>query len=115
MSIGSLSRRAALAALGACALAGLGGCAPTSRTRISSPSRLLMAAAVAALAGGTPAAADDLTPQEAQKIGVDAYIYGYPLITSDVNRRSVRQRQSARPGNLPGAVEHCRKNSNSCH
>jgi hypothetical protein len=30
MSRGSLSRRAALAALGACALAGLGGCAPTN-------------------------------------------------------------------------------------
>ena len=28
--------------------------------------------------------ADDLTPQEAQKIGIDAYIYGYALITSDV-------------------------------
>ena len=32
--------------------------------------------------------ADDLTPQEAQKIGVDAYIYGYPLITSDVTEEA---------------------------
>ncbi len=50
------------------------------------PARVLSAVAVAALAGFTagPSVADDLSPQEAQKIGVDAYIYGYSLITSDV-------------------------------
>jgi hypothetical protein len=50
------------------------------------PPRLLIAAAVAALVGFTPmpSVADDPTPQEAQKIGVNAYIYGYSLITSDV-------------------------------
>ncbi len=47
---------------------------------------LLISVAVAALIGFTAmrAVADGLTPQEAQKIGVDAYIYGYSLITSDV-------------------------------
>jgi hypothetical protein len=41
------------------------------------PLRLLIAAAVAALVGFTamPSEANDPTPQEAQKIGVDAYIY----------------------------------------
>jgi hypothetical protein len=43
---------------------------------------------VAALVGFTavPSVADDLSPQAAQKIGVDAYIYGYSLITSDLTR-----------------------------
>jgi hypothetical protein len=52
------------------------------------PHRLLIAAVVAALVGFTamPSVADDLTPQEAQKIGIGAYIYGYSLITSDVTR-----------------------------
>jgi len=40
------------------------------------PPRLLIAAAVAALVGFTPmpSVADDPTPQEAQKIGVNAHI-----------------------------------------
>src|SRR5271165_2589198 len=52
--------------------------------------RVLIAAAIAGLAGftPTPSAANDLTPQEVQKIGVDAYIYGYSLITSDVTEEA---------------------------
>jgi hypothetical protein len=54
------------------------------------PIRLSTAAAVAAMAGFTaaPSVADDLGPQDAQKIGIDAYIYGYALITSDVTREA---------------------------
>ncbi len=52
--------------------------------------RVLMAGAIAAVAGfaPTPGAADDLTPQQAKQIGVDAYIYGYALMTSDVTGKA---------------------------
>ena len=49
--------------------------------------RNIWAAALMLLLAGTAACAQapsGLTPAEAQKIGVDAYIYGYSLITSDV-------------------------------
>src|SRR5580693_10675923 len=61
--------------------------------------RLLIAAAVAALVGLTagPSVADDMTPQEAQKIGVDAYIYGYSLITSDVTRAAFTNVKAPNP------------------
>jgi hypothetical protein len=47
---------------------------------------VLTAGALAGLALLLPTrgSADDLTPDEARKIGVDAYIYGYALMTSDV-------------------------------
>jgi hypothetical protein len=53
-----------------------------NRLRALSPGLLI------ALVGFAPApsAAGDLSPQEAKKFGVDAYIYGYSLITSDVTR-----------------------------
>ena len=51
--------------------------------------RTLAAGLLAVLAMGllpvTPAAA--LTPDEARAIGVDAYIYGYPLVTMEMTRR----------------------------
>jgi hypothetical protein len=48
---------------------------------------MLLLAFALFVAGGTAAWAQapaGLTPAEAQKISVDAYIYGYSLITSDV-------------------------------
>jgi hypothetical protein len=52
------------------------------------PARVLIFAAVAAVVwfAAVPSMEDDLTPEEAQKIGVDAYVYGYSLITTDVTR-----------------------------
>jgi hypothetical protein len=51
---------------------------------------MLIVAVAAGLVGfsAAPSRADDLTPQEVQKIGIDAYIYGYSLITSDVTERA---------------------------
>jgi hypothetical protein len=34
-----------------------------------------------------PAGAADLTPEQAKEIAVDAYVYGYPLVTMDMTRR----------------------------
>jgi hypothetical protein len=44
---------------------------------------------VAALTPQSPLRADDITEAEAQAIGVDAYLYFYPLITMDVTRRQL--------------------------
>ena len=41
----------------------------------------------------------DVTEQEAHDIGVDAYIYFYPLVTMDITRR---QTTNAEPGKVPG-------------
>jgi hypothetical protein len=53
-------------------------------------SRMLMGAATSALVGwaAAPSLAADLTPQEAHKIAVDSYIYGYSLMTSDVTEKA---------------------------
>jgi hypothetical protein len=53
-------------------------------------SRMLIGAAASALVASTAALslAADLSPQEAQKIGVDAFIYGYSLITSDITEKA---------------------------
>lgn len=48
---------------------------------------LRMAATVAlslTMLGSAPAYSADLTPEQTQKIAVDAYIYGYSLVTSDI-------------------------------
>ena len=64
---------------------------PSLSTRFA-PSALRNAALVATatmMAGASaPGMAADLTPQEAKQIGVDAYIYGYSLMTSDVTERA---------------------------
>ena len=57
---------------------------------LSFTSRVLIGVAASALLACTPSLsrAADLTPQEAKKIAVDAYIYGYSLMTSDVTEKA---------------------------
>jgi hypothetical protein len=49
---------------------------------------VLLSAAMVALADGT-LAAEQITAQEAHDIGVDAYLYFYPLVTTDVTRKQL--------------------------
>jgi hypothetical protein len=49
--------------------------------------RLHLFAIVAMLSFATTAPAQELTPQEAESIAVDAYVYGYPLVTMEMTRR----------------------------
>ena len=48
-------------------------------------------AAISLIAIGQPSAsrADPITPEEAHDIGVNAYVYFYPLITMDVTRQQL--------------------------
>jgi hypothetical protein len=52
-----------------------------------------------ALLGGPAAAQSAITEQEAHAIGVDAYLYFYPLITMDLTRRVAI---NVEPGKVPG-------------
>lgn len=62
-----------------------------SRARVGvAASALIMCAAV-------PSLAADLTPQEARKIAVDAYIYGYSLMTSDVTEKAFTNTRAPNP------------------
>src|ERR1700712_1710021 len=53
-------------------------------------SRMLITAAASTFVmwAAAPSHAADLTPQEAKQIAVDAYIYGYSLMTSDVTEKA---------------------------
>src|SRR5208283_1224822 len=53
-------------------------------------SGMLIGVAASALVGWAtpPGRAADLTPREAKKIAIDAYLYGYSLITSDVTEKA---------------------------
>jgi len=57
-------------------------------TRKCDLSKVLSAIAALGLLLGqsAPARAEALTPDEARKIAMDAYVYGYSLITTDVTR-----------------------------
>jgi hypothetical protein len=57
---------------------------------------------VAVLAPQSPLRADDITEAEAQAIGVDAYLYFYPLVTMDVTRRQLTN-VSAEDSEIGGA------------
>jgi hypothetical protein len=53
---------------------------------------LILASMVLATLGGQPARAESpaaLTPAEAREIAVDAYVFGYPLVTMEYTRRVV--------------------------
>ena len=61
------------------------------KPRLGLRSCMLTGAAASAFVGWTisaPSFAADLTPQEAKKIAVEAYIYGYALMTSDVTEKA---------------------------
>ena len=59
--------------------------------RASRPHTILSAVAAVGLATGAalPARADTITEPEAHAIGVDAYVYFYPLVTMDITRRQL--------------------------
>ncbi|MFO1095614.1 MAG: DUF1254 domain-containing protein [Planctomycetaceae bacterium] len=48
---------------------------------------ITLALTVCVLANRSAGAAAKLTPQEAQQIATEAYIYGYPLVTMEISRR----------------------------
>jgi hypothetical protein len=53
-----------------------------------SRAKVRVAAASLIMCAAAPSLAADLTPQEAKKVAVDAYIYGYSLMTSDVTEKA---------------------------
>ena len=59
-----------------------------------------LAFVLGALTSGVPAlAAEPITEQQAHAIGVDAYLYFYPLVTMDLTRQ---QATNIEPGKMPG-------------
>jgi hypothetical protein len=48
---------------------------------------LTYSAAILALSFGSSIRADELSPDEARQIAIDAYVYGYPLVTMEMTRR----------------------------
>ena len=83
---------------------------PSERPRLRG---LLLACLAAALATAVPAAAraaEPVSEQEAHAIGVEAYVYLYPLVTMDLTPQAVHQRR-ARQGVRPRPDEHVRQRS----
>src|SRR5271163_4947146 len=62
----------------------------TPRRPLGLWSRMLIGAAASAVVVSTASLslAAELSPQEAETIAIDAYIYGYSLITSDVTEKA---------------------------
>ncbi|HMP05446.1 MAG TPA: hypothetical protein PJ982_03770, partial [Lacipirellulaceae bacterium] len=50
-------------------------------------SAVIVLAVCAAVGTTSPSAAQSLSPAEAKQLAVEAYIYGYPLITMEMTRR----------------------------
>jgi hypothetical protein len=46
----------------------------------------------------------DLTPQEAKQIGIDAYIYGYSLVTSDITEKAFINATAPNPRTLQAPI-----------
>ena len=66
------------------------------------------AAILTAATPGGPLQAAEITEAEAQAIGVDAYVYFYPLITMDVTRRQLTNVEPGKVGDRR-ADEHVRQ------
>jgi hypothetical protein len=63
------------------------------------------AAAALMFVSAAPAwAADALTPQETQRIAVDAYVYGYALITSDMTEKAFTNVVAPSPATLQAPI-----------
>src|SRR5262245_62706273 len=73
--------------------------AVASATKRSSTVAFAMAAIIVAITPAPTRAQTEITEQEAHAIGVDAYLYFYPLITRDITRRVVT---NIEPGKIPG-------------
>jgi hypothetical protein len=56
-----------------------------------------VAAAAAVVSTGSLGLAAELSPQEAKKIAIDAYIYGYSLMTSDVTEKAFTNTSAPNP------------------
>jgi hypothetical protein len=80
----------------------------TSVKKRSSTVGLAMAAIIVATSPAPTQAQTEITEQEAHAIGVDTYLYFYPLITRDITRRVVT---NVEPGKIPGYGPHDMFNS----
>src|SRR5262245_63326890 len=73
--------------------------AVASATKRSSTVAFAMAAIIVAITPAPTRAQTEITEQEAHAIGVDAYLYFYPLVTRDITRRVAT---NVAPGKIPG-------------
>ncbi|TIU80019.1 MAG: hypothetical protein E5W03_18805, partial [Mesorhizobium sp.] len=61
----------------------------------------LISAAIAAVPLSAANAGDAISEEEAHAIGVDAYLYFYPLITMDITRKQLTNVEAG-PGSIGG-------------
>ncbi|TIW05698.1 MAG: hypothetical protein E5V81_34555, partial [Mesorhizobium sp.] len=61
----------------------------------------LISAAIAAVPLSAANAGDAISEEEAHAIGVDAYLYFYPLITMDITRKQLTNLEGS-PGSIGG-------------
>src|SRR5262245_29643317 len=60
-----------------------------------------LAGAALAVAAPTLRAADAISEEEALKIGTDAYVYGYPLVTMEITRRVMTNTAEPKDNHAP--------------
>lgn len=63
------------------------------------------------LAGASAASAQGLTPKDAQTIAEDAYVYGYPLVTMELTRRSFTNVARPNGKSAPMAISSTSRNT----
>src|SRR5262245_44078822 len=71
------------------------------KARILNGMLVAMTMAVAALPTVAARAAEKITEDEAHAIGVDAYLYFYPLVTMDTTRKQLTNVEAS-PGSIGG-------------